>query len=145
VLPLKQPVLELKQPVLALKQSVLEVKQPSLQLKQPVLQPEQSLLVLEQPFAPRMVHRCRCGGTEGVSANPYRTALATTVRRDAPDPLRRPFRYHNVGASPAGRYGSYLVGPFPPVSRSTLPSREGTVRGLERGRRPDVVVDERVS
>src|ERR1700704_4979751 len=84
-------------------------------------------------------------GAEGVSANPYRTALATTVRRDAPDPLRCPFRYHNVGASPAGRYGFLPGGTVPPGSRSTLPARQGTGRGLERGRRPDVGVDERVS
>jgi len=61
-------------------------------------------------------------GAEGVSANPYRTALSTTVRRDAPDPLRCPFRYHNVGASPAGRYG-FLLGEtaVPSGSKSTLP------------------------
>src|SRR6185312_1361292 len=46
-----------------------------------------------------------------------------TVRRDAPDPIRKPFGNNNVGASPAGRYG-------------LLPGEE---------RRPDVVVNERVS
>src|ERR1700704_6419055 len=60
-------------------------------------------------------------------ANPYRTALATTVRRDAPDPLRRPFRYHNIGASPAGRYGFLHGGTVPPTMQldPTVAGRNG--------------------
>jgi hypothetical protein len=75
------------------------------------------------------------------SAKPIPTALATTVRRDAPDPIRRPFAYHNVGAaSPEGRYG-FLPETFPTGYRSPLPVRPGIGRGLEKRDAPTSMVD----